>query len=233
MLDIIKDVESEIFIISKLIKSYDENFVLLENESNNFLVYSKSKILVDANNLIKESLSPILFLKESNSFDKPKLIDIINNIYQRVFEAIRLSHNAELQNLSLNISKLKISEINFSAYSSFINKSLNNLAPFDSSIIDDFIEAKEIVDSNILELKIEEERILNRKNRTKIFDFIFNRKSNIFLTEISNVLINSKINEYFGSETNSQNYNSDENVYDGNKATSRYSNNIFAKYLNI
>ena len=233
MLEIIKDVESEIFVISQIIKSYDENFVLLENESNNFLVYSKSKILVDANNLIKESLSPILFLKESNSFDKPKLIDIINNIYQRVFEAIRLSHNAELQNLSLNISKLKISEINLSAYSSFINKSLKNLAPFDCSISDDFIEAKEIVDSNILELKIEEERILNRKNRTKIFDFIFNRKSNIFFTEISNVLDNSKINEYFDSETNSQNYNSDENIYDENNAASRYSNNIFAKYLNI
>ena len=224
MLDIIKDVESEIFIISQLIKSYDDNFVLLENESNNFLVYSKSKILVNANNLINESLSPILFLKESNSFDKSKLMDIINNIYQRVFEAIRLLHNAELQNLSLNIYKLKINQINFSAYSSFINKSLKNLTPFDCSISDDFIEAKEIVDSNILELKIEKERILNRKNRTKIFDFIFNRKSNIFFAEISNVIDNSKINEYFDSETNSQNYNSDENIYDGNNAASRYSN---------
>lgn len=224
MIDIIKDVESEIFIISQLIKSYDDNFVLLENESNNFLVYSKSKILVNANNLIKESLSPILFLKESNSLDKPKLMDLINNIYQRVFEAIRLSHNAELQNLSLNIYKLKINQINFSAYSSFINKSLKNLAPFDCSISDDFIEAKEIVDSNILELKIEKERILNRKNRTKIFDFIFNRKSNIFFTEISNVLDNSKINEYFDSEINSQNYKSDENIYNGDEAASRYSN---------
>ena len=102
MLDIIKDVESEIFIISQLIKSYDDDFVLLENESNNFLVYSKSKILVNANNLIKESLSPILFLKESNSFDKPKLMDLINNIYPNLINPVNHPALCGIQSSSVN-----------------------------------------------------------------------------------------------------------------------------------
>lgn len=224
MLDNIKDVESEMFIISQIIKKYDDDFFLLENKSNNFLVYSKVKILVNAGNLINETLSTVLFLKESNLFDKSKLIDLVNNIYKRVFETIRLTHNAELQNLSLNIPKFKLHEINFSSYSSFINKSLNNIEPFDCFIGNDFIEAKKIVDSNILELNIEKDRILNRRNRTKLFDFIFNRKSNIFLTRISNIIDNSDINEDAFNLIDSQDYNYDEKIYDGDEAENRYSN---------
>ena len=219
----VKEIDDNIVAIYSIIKNYDDIFFLYNSFSENDILKSKSQILINANNLINDTLKDILIIKKLISINSPQLIILIDIIYKRVFDAIYLSHNTELKILNSNPNFKSILNLNFATYTNFLNQILKNISQFNSENIDNVNHALEIIDFNYIHINLQKKQIESRTLLKKGMDFIFNRKSKISLKLIVNNFVtqNAKNESKNSLEKNNQ-FQSNNN--DKCNAESRYSN---------
>jgi hypothetical protein len=189
-MDIEKNNSEEVLASLKAIfKEYDAIFTSFVSLSSNNIIKSKNKILKHVRLIITDTLSDVILLKKIAGKDNAKYIQIINEIYKRVYDGVILVYNHEFNQLN-NVAHTEsvVLGTNLAPYISLLSESSKNILNIDCEIKQRLNHSLDVIKQNSNYFHDLKAQIKNRSIGGVFRDFVFG-DNKITLLNITESLI--------------------------------------------
>ena len=164
-------------------KDYDVTFSSFSRLSSTNVINSKIKILTFVRTIITDTFSDVILLKKAEE-NNIQYVQIINDIYKRVYDGVMLVYYHEFSRLNNSAHTAKvILTTNLAPYVSLLSESLKNISNIDCEIKTKITIALDVIRNNENYLKKLSSELQNRNIFDKLLRF-FKHDNLIVLSEI-------------------------------------------------
>ena len=170
-------------------KEYDATFTSFVSLSSTNIIKSKNKILKHVRTIIIDSLSDVILLKKTVGKDNAQYVQIINEIYKRVYDGVLLVYNHEFNFLN-NVAHTEkvVLATNFAPYVSLLSESSKNISSIDCEVKQRLSHSLDVIKQNSNYFHDFKAQIKNRSIGGVFRDFVFG-DNKITLLNITESLI--------------------------------------------
>ena len=121
--------------LEAIFKEYDATFTSFVSLSSTNVINSKNKILTHVRTIITDTLSDMILIKKAEEKNNIQYIQIINDIYKRVYDGVMLVYNHEFSTLNNVAHTAKVVlATNLAPYVSLLSESSKNISSIDCEI---------------------------------------------------------------------------------------------------
>ena len=160
--------------LDAIFKEYDATFTSFVSLSSTNIIKSKNKILKHVRIIITDSLSDVILLKKTVGKDNAQYVQIINDIYKRVYDGVLLVYNHEFNFLnSVAHTKKVILATNFAPYVSLLSESSKNISSIDCEVKQKLNHSLDVIKQNSNDFYDFKAQIKNRSIGGVFRDFVF------------------------------------------------------------
>ena len=160
--------------LDAIFKEYDATFTSFVSLSSTNIIKSKNKILKHVRIIITDSLSDVILLKKTIGKDNAQYVQIINDIYKRVYDGVLLVYNHEFNFLN-NVAHTEkvVLATNLAPYVSLLSESSKNISSIDCEVKQKLNHSLDVIKQNSNYFHDFKAQIKNRSIGGVFRDFVF------------------------------------------------------------
>ena len=161
-------------LLDNTLKEYDTIFTSFVSLSSTNVIKSKNKILKHVRTIITDTLSDVILLRQTIGREDLQYIQMINEIYKRVYDGVMLVYKHEFNQLNnLAHSKSVVLATNLAPYVSLLNESSKNISSIDCEIKQRLNHGLDVIKQNSNYFQDLKAQIKNRSIGGAFRDFVF------------------------------------------------------------